>query len=312
MRMQPLLKWVGTATALAGTAAVLDWHAFINGILHLSLGVLSVAAALSLATTAMLSLRWAVLAAPPTKAWGSREFKDALAGLVFNLFTPASVGADAYRLVIAGDREGGRTRAAGLLLLERMLGIAGYAVVFLIGYAAAIAESPVAPVFVAAAISFAAGLSMLVVAILLMRLFRWDEVSPWIHAGRSWVRDAAFAVSDLPSWRFAIGIVLSFMAALTWLGYFLVLAYGTKLTLTAPALTMAAIVTEFSRLLPISIQGIGVREATFAWLATEAGGAAGPALATCAVAYALHFALVGVAGVTARTSFGFRRLGRVG
>jgi hypothetical protein len=68
---------------------------------------------------------------------------------------------------------------------------------------------------------------------------------------------------------------------------------------------MIAIVTEFSRLLPISVQGIGVREATFAILAAQAGGSSEAAFAACATAYALHFILVAAIAFAARCSIEF-------
>jgi hypothetical protein len=73
-----------------------------------------------------------------------------------------------------------------------------------------------------------------------------------------------------------------------------------------------AMVTECARLLPISIQGIGVREATFAALAVQAGGAAAPAFAACATADTLHFLLSGVVRIVTRTAFDYRHLRRPG
>jgi hypothetical protein len=73
-----------------------------------------------------------------------------------------------------------------------------------------------------------------------------------------------------------------------------------------------AVVTECARLLPISIQGIGVREVTFASLAAQAGVAAAPAFAACATAYALHLLLGGFIGIAARTLVDYRHLRRMG
>jgi hypothetical protein len=72
---------------------------------------------------------------------------------------------------------------------------------------------------------------------------------------------------------------------------------------------MIAIITEFARLLPISLQGIGVREATFAFFAARAGGPSAAAFATCATAYALHFAVVLAVALAAR--YGFESLPRL-
>jgi hypothetical protein len=56
-----------------------------------------------------------------------RGFNDALVGQIFNRVTLAAVGADAYRVMLAGDREGGRTRDMAMVVLERFLGFGTYA-----------------------------------------------------------------------------------------------------------------------------------------------------------------------------------------
>jgi hypothetical protein len=82
-----------------------------------------------------------------------------------------------------------------------------------------------------------------------------------------------------------------------------VLANATGTGLERTVVAVIAIVTEFSRLLPISVQGVGVREATFAFLAAQAGASSEAAFAACATAYALHFALVAVNALAARLGF---------
>ena len=50
---------------------------------------------------------------------------------------------------------------------------------------------------------------------------------------------------------------------------------------------MTTILTEFARLVPISIQGIGVREATFAELTGLAGGSPEAGFVVCALLYGI-------------------------
>jgi hypothetical protein len=80
--------------------------------------------------------------------------------------------------------------------------------------------------------------------------------------------------------------------------------------LPAHVIVAIAVVIECARLLPILIQGIGVREATFAPLAVQAGGVGAAAFAACTTAYALHFLLTGLLGIAARTSFDYKQLRR--
>ena len=59
--------------------------------------VLLQASLFSVVTTLILALRWAILTESPRDRYGARGFHDALVGQIFNLITPAAVGADAYR-----------------------------------------------------------------------------------------------------------------------------------------------------------------------------------------------------------------------
>ncbi len=305
VRLRVVAGLFGTLIAVALALAVLDWTTLARAFAQLSFRVLATAAALSLLTTLFLSIRWAVLASPPGTSFGRREFHDALVSHVFNLITPASAGADAYRVIVASDRAGGRGRAASLVILERILGIAGYAFVFHVCYAWAGLEGDAAAVFSAALPVFAALAALPFVAMLLARLIA-AHTHLWLEARTPAALKAMLAglVSVSPV-RVATVLGLSILGALMWLACVTVLADAAGVGLDRAIVGMIAIVTEFSRLLPISVQGIGVREATFAILAAQAGGSSEAAFAACATAYALHFTLVAAIAFAARCSIEF-------
>lgn len=66
-------------------------------------------------------------------------------------------------------------------------------------------------------------------------------------------------------------MLLSFAALAIWIAAVNVVATSLGLGLTLTMLGMVVILTELVRLVPISFQGIGVRELTFAFLAHLAG-----------------------------------------
>ena len=94
----------------------------------------------------------------------------ALHASIFNLVTPAAIGADAYRVVNHTRRRGGRPRSAGLVLLERLFGLGSQAFVYILAFAWAYAvTTPAAPLprmLGYGAVAFAAlGLAILILSL---------------------------------------------------------------------------------------------------------------------------------------------------
>ena len=309
MGWRSIIGLSGTIVFVAALAYFFDWSALGHSFANLSLGVAASAMGLSLASIVFLSMRWAILAAPAAATIGWREFRDAFLAQMISLLTPAAVGADAYRVAIAGDREGGRARAMGLVLFERIVGVAVYAYVFLAAFAAKVAFAPAGPVFTLSAMIFAGFGLAFIIFLLASRLFA-RKLAAWFKR-RQYAKIAATleAATIVAPSRLVLAIAFSLLATGTWLTSIAILGFAVNVGLTAADLTMAGIVTEFSRLLPISIQGIGVREATFASLAREAGGDPNAALVASATAYVLHSAVMVGAGATARLAGGLRRIG---
>jgi len=304
-RLRILAALFGTLIAVVLALSILDWASLARAVAHLSFGVLAAATTLSLLTTLLLSTRWSVLAASPNVLLGRREFRDGLISQVFNLITPAAAGADAYRVIIAGDREGGRGRAAGLIILERIIGIGGYALIFVFCYAMAAVYRRPAVVFSAAVFIFAVLAALPFVIVFFAQLIA-SHKHLWLEAHLPvTIKAILTAVTSVLPARAAAALGLSLLGTVTWLVCLMVLASAMEIGLDRVVVGMIAIITEFSRLLPISFQGIGVREATFAFLAAQAGGSSEAAFAACAAAYALHFALVAAVAFAARYGFDF-------
>jgi len=310
-RARVILGLLGTLAALVLALWLIDWPALLGAFARLSPGVLLLSAVFSIATALLLAVRWAILAAGPGDRIGPQEFHDALVGQAFNMITPAALGADAYRVVMAGGREGGRTSAMAMVVLERLLGFAAYAAAFLLAFAAGVDR--LANEFMGgAAIFFAGTLVVLAVLLIAARYLAWFGMRLPDFFAPARAREAIGQVATLPPWRFWCAVALTLASLGTWLLCLGIIATASGVDLPAYVIVAIAVVTECARLLPISIQGIGVREATFAALAVQAGGAGAPAFAACATAYALHFLLSGFLGIAARTSFDYKQLRRPG
>jgi uncharacterized membrane protein YbhN (UPF0104 family) len=309
-------KWIlgaaGTAVAVILILRVVDWRALAHALGQLSPAVLFAAAAASVLTTLLLALRWAVLAGSKPGSDAHQAFRDALVGQSFNAITPAAMGADAYRVAVAGGTPGGRAHATGLVVLERLIGVSAFAIAYLCSFAVATMVTDLPHVFAAAAFAFIVPAVLPLVLLVLAASHREEFVARILPRRLAWLATAIGAIEVLTPARLAAVLGLSIAGAVSWLLCVGILASGAGVALSPATTAGAAIITEFARLLPISIQGIGVREATFAWLVAQAGGASAAAVVACGTAYALHFALVVLIAVVERIECAARMSSRVG
>lgn len=293
-----LLGLAGTVAITAAALSLLDWAALSSAARQIPLIAILACLLFCVATHILIALRWAYLAAVDD---GSPKRADVLVMLhasIYNLFTPAAVGADVFRIFRGADRRGGRSRSAGLVFFDRVLGIWGQATVYLMGYVLALGlgvpdvlKAPL-PVFLGLVIGSA------VLSAVAKRI--GTTLLSGRHGRAADIFRNILNAATEHGWRRKLLLaLLSFSAVTTWVlaAYALASQLGPQLGLGVIA--MIAVVTELARLLPISLQGIGVREVTFAWLSSEAGGSAEVGFVTCGVLYALNYLVVAGLGFAA-------------
>lgn len=312
-----------TVAALALAVVMIDWRALLAAANRLSLQAILACLALCLLTHLLIALRWSLIVAADAPrqgrvALGLREALTALHSQVFNLVTPGGLGADVHRVAGGAERRGGRAGSAGYVVLERLLGVAAQSGLFLLAFALA----PPSGMQVASARIFA----LIAAGIVLAACATWigsGVLASWMHEVPSRSRARLARMADLaamalsaPPLRLAGLFALSLIAAAAWVAAALPLANDIGLNLPVASLVMVTVITEFSRLLPISVQGIGVREATFAVLTVEFGGNAADGFVVCAVLYLVNYLVVGLLGLAAALTRsrldGPRLPGRVG
>jgi glycosyltransferase 2 family protein len=291
-----IIGFVGSLAALVLAIAFLDWSVLGKALVGFSILSVVGVAAFSALSTLSAAQRWALLMARPGEGSRISDVATALIASAYNIFTPAAVGADVYRIANA-DATNGRSRVTGFVLAERFLGVICLASAYLLSYAfISIAGERVSAVFAATAAILALGDGLLIVLLILSRaLMLPPSKRPLVQ----WCLDAASVVRGLPPRRLCQIILLSAAATLCWLACVAIASRAAGLALDLNRIIMITVATEFSRLLPLSIQGIGVREITFAWFASAAGGGTEVAFVACATAYALHFGVVAFLAIIA-------------
>ncbi|NDY42762.1 flippase-like domain-containing protein [Dissulfurirhabdus thermomarina] len=234
-------------------------------------GAAAAALALYLGSQLASSLRWFLLAGALGFGGAWRRYLGAyFAGMFFNLFLPTSIGGDVWKVFWLAGGEPRRLRAAATVLADRAL---GFAAMFLLGALAVTAADPGAaarfrwPLVGAAAA--AAGLAVLAAAApgLLRRLFP-------ASAGR------LQALEELARHPARVGAAFGLSLLLQGLCMGAVAVLGRGMGLAPPVAFYYAVfpLIALASLLPVSFNGIGVREGGFVFFLGIEGVPAGQAL----------------------------------
>ena len=219
-----------------------------------------------------------------------------------NMFTPAQVGGDVYRYFSLRSGAANGWTLAGAILRERLIGVAGYALFFIVCFAASIIATgggSLPKIYWLGLIAFALGLVVLALAKPILHLL---ERGQYTIFGRSLARPGEMLSTalDMGSLRFIAGIQsLSLVTCATWTLSLLIIARDLNLQTDFLILGMAGILTDLIRALPITIQGIGVREGVFAYLIAATGATLEEGFAVGLAAYlavTVAIILVGVIG----------------
>lgn len=300
-----LLQIVGSIIALLIGLHLLNWQQLWQSasridVLSLLLGLL-----LAVASVGLVGLRWIYIVRRIAPAPLYEQCRLYCLGTFFNSFTPANIGGDVYRVLALRSWTADRS-VSGLLAavtVERILGLGSFLAGYLLALAAHMAITRGEARHLPGLLLYPAPPALLVLLVMvLLPRFRLDPFLPMrFRSGRIGGRlhdfelGARMAISA-NLWRLG---GLSLLAWVSWAAT--VLTIGSNLNLNLPIATVAMIVslTEIIRLVPISFQGIGIREGAFSVLIGLAGGSPATGFVVAAVAYAvmsLALALSGVVG----------------
>jgi uncharacterized protein (TIRG00374 family) len=264
------------------------------------------AAFVDFAMIAVNSLRWhALLAGKGIRVGRWRLLYYNMVGVFFSAALPTSVGGDFVRAVGIGGETGRRAEVLGSVVVDRLL---GFAVLLPLG----IASMPfvgrdlagwgvVVKVWVVAALIFICAFVVLlrpvarslsvVLGPLLDLLARFKA--------RDRLERAYAAVVGYGCCRGAVyqGLVLSVVSRLFWIYGCLLVARAFSLDIGFMPLLLVVPIVELARMIPISLGGLGVREATFVFMLDQFGVDASLGLAYSVVVYAVFTALALAGGV---------------
>lgn len=199
-------------------------------------------------------------------------------GAFFNAFLPTGVGGDAYKATRLRGEIGALTRAFASVLLDRAAGVVGLALLALAGASVLLRDgqrTPVITTSLALATAGVIGSSVLVVV-------------GHVRRKRDHARSLAGAISAAPTGRLrllltslvdtglelrvaALGLVFGVATAALIVGAHVLVAFSLRISVSVWALALAAFLSVVVLVVPFTINGLGIREATYVWSLTAFG-----------------------------------------
>jgi uncharacterized membrane protein YbhN (UPF0104 family) len=295
-RLLPTAAKVAVSVTLLGLLfARLDWRDLLARYANLHFGWLALALGLLLVQTLLSSLKWRVILGADRHLGGAQPrlrylWKTYLIGNFLSLFLPSTIGGDFYR--VAALRGGGRDLAAGAssVLFDRVSGV--FALVT-IGFVAALflPENPYGPLLVVGYVAGVVGFWLATTAQVVDWALTW-RFRP-LRMFAKLLRSFRAYRADLATMGAILGIALGFQLNIVLLNKIYGLALGMDLPLSRLAVIVPII--YLSEALPISINGLGVRESAFAYFFPLIGRTAADGVAISLLVVVLRY-LMGLLG----------------
>ncbi|GAB4489204.1 MAG: lysylphosphatidylglycerol synthase transmembrane domain-containing protein [Anaerolineales bacterium] len=245
------VRWLGTLLSLGlflWLITRLNWSVISSQLAELPLWTVLLALLFYLVSQAFNTLRWcALLWAHDVNITFWQAFRITWSGIFASNFLPSTIGGDGLRMAAVYPYARSKTVAFGSVALDRLINMAAMACLVPL------------PLFL-----FGARLSVLLAVALPFNLRALAEkYFPKIVAAlREWAsRPQAFLWAFLAAWPSNLTAMFS-----TWL-----IAYGLGMDVSFWQVAAVQTVTYFFAVLPISVNGYGVREVTYATLFVALG-----------------------------------------
>ena len=268
------LKMAVSATMLYLLISRADAGQLLTTMRHASPAWLGVALVLYLVMILASAWRWQVLVTAQRLSVSSRTLVGSyLVATFFNNFLPSNIGGDVVRVHDTTPAAGSKTLATTIVAVDRAIGLSGLLLVAAIG--ATTARSSVGSHAVPGGpfvlwTGFLAISGLLVVTIASPALTA-RVLAPARRFHYEWVEErlsrmtAAFARFRQEPAALATCLVGAVFVQMVLVAFYLAVAYSANITIGASHLAVLVPVSFVVQMLPISLNGLGVREATFSY-----------------------------------------------
>jgi uncharacterized protein (TIRG00374 family) len=301
--MRRLINLSGSIILLIVAISFLDWDNLKSALLRVNPWVFTAATLIALSQFIAMGIRWYYIIFKIVPLPLSEHMRKYLYSAFLNSFTPANLGGDMYRLFQLRSKISSHVPIIIALLRERLLGLLSFFLVYLLFLLALWARNPLlmrkSNVFsYSGEVIVTLTAAILILPYLLSRISKLSLVS-----SRARLTAVAANLYEATSFNaradFVKLIGLSVLSLFIWILTVQVVALDLSIRVSLSVLAVVVILVELARLLPLNIQGIGLREGAFAYLFHVIGESpeAGFALGTVSyLALSISIILSGIIG----------------
>ena len=296
---------VGLGIAAFGAAInILDWRAIWDVAGQLTIATVLLVLIIILSEFPFLAWRWHLIVREESSEPARRHFETYFIAAYLGAFTPGHVGTDAYRFVVMRTQGVRTSPILTMLLRERLLGLVGYLLFLTIAALLALHNDERIPAEGRGFLLLCSVLSGFGVAaiiggrcvVYLLRRISVGRVPRYLSDILKLI-DRAFRFRVLE----AVALLgLTIIGDVNfWVLAFYIVALAIGVDISFFLIGAIVIIVELVRLIPLTVQGIGVREAAFAALFALVGQdpATGFVISTvCFVMLNVATLIVGLAG----------------
>ena len=290
------MKWLASILVLGAAVYFLDWGVVSETLSKINPWHFALAVLIILPEHGILAWRWYMIVRDNTPMVFREHGRRFLISVFLSTFSPGSVGGDIYRFFSLRKDSTDPWLLAGAIARERVLGIVGFSVFYLLCYGGGkmkmgeftwALDNP----FDIGALVLGCGLAAVVPV---GRACMWGIGVDFV-ASRPKLYDFCRLVAhgvDLGSGSWALRMLsISLIVCLLWTLSIYIIDQNVQVMESAGWHTflvfgMVGVLTDLIRTLPITFQGIGIREGIFAYLLTIVGAPFDAAFILAAAAYA--------------------------
>jgi len=268
---QKILHGLVSLLCLGMAVYLLDWQTIQHTLLRVQPQSFGLIVGVSFCQFVVMSLRWHTLIQPIVPMPLRTHIQLYCYSIFLNTFTPANLGGDVYRVMALKPHATSSTAVITAIIQERYVGLLGFCCCYLVCWSALLLMAPRGALGVPHLFSIAGMVILLATAGLLLAPFVLHSLSvrgePRLPGWCRALPQRLLSVLPQASGAHLSRLVgLSLLAVFAWVLTVQMVAYDLGLQISWLRLGMIVVLVELCRLVPISIQGIGVREGAYAYL----------------------------------------------
>ena len=287
--MKQWVKWAVSLLLIALAVYSLDWRHLRSAFTSIRPLTFCIATAIALSQFIVNGIRWHFIVRSSTSKPFLEHMTHYLYGIFLNTFTPANIGGDVYRYVVLQSNVPGRLPIVAALIKERILGFLSFFTGYLLFVWVPLLSDSAAPHISSSLINIGYLIIACTVGIFFLPSMMGTILQMTIVRRRP---TFACALTSLKAGirfssivEFILLTSLSLCALLIWICTVKTLASDMRIAISWSHLAGIVILVELARLLPINIQGIGIREGGYAYLFHAMGYAPEVGFALGAISY---------------------------